>query len=89
MVRHDAGIAPVERGERDPVVALSLVVWPRKGSRLEDVPLGKQFYSDDFREEIRARPAADETLRDWPRRQASPSTSPKKPSGRQRGRRNG
>jgi hypothetical protein len=37
MVRHEAALALVESGELDPVLALSLVVWPRKGSRLEDV----------------------------------------------------
>src|SRR5512132_2442838 len=56
MVRHDAALALVERGDLDPVLALSLVVRPRRGSRLEDVPLGKQVYSDDVREEIRRRP---------------------------------
>jgi hypothetical protein len=29
IVRHKAAIALVERGELDPVLALSLVVWPR------------------------------------------------------------
>jgi hypothetical protein len=64
MVRHDAAIALVESGELDPVLALSLVVWPRPGSRLvdEQVPLGKQLYSDDLREEIRARHAAGESI---------------------------
>jgi hypothetical protein len=64
MVRHDAAIALVERGDLDPVLALSLVVWPRKGSRLEDerVPPEKQAYSDDVREEIRRRHAAGETI---------------------------
>jgi hypothetical protein len=62
MVRHDAAIALVESGELDPVLALSLVVWPRKGSRLDDVPLERQFYSEDVREEIRARHAAGESI---------------------------
>jgi hypothetical protein len=62
MVRHEAALALVESGELDPVLALSLVVWPRKGSRLEDVPLERQFYSDDVREEIRARHAVGESI---------------------------
>jgi hypothetical protein len=44
------------------VLALSLVGWPRKGSRLEDVPLGKQVSADDLREEIHARHAAGESI---------------------------
>jgi hypothetical protein len=44
---------PVETpGELDPVLALSLVVWSRKGSRLEDVPLGKQVYADDLQSRL-------------------------------------
>jgi hypothetical protein len=62
MVRHDAALALVQRGELDPVLALSLVVWPRKGSRLEDVPLGRQYYSEDVCAEIRARHAAGESV---------------------------
>jgi hypothetical protein len=62
QVRHEAALKLLARGELDPYEALVLVCWPRKGSRLEDVPLGKQFYSDDVREEIRARHAAGESV---------------------------
>jgi hypothetical protein len=62
MVRHDAALALVEKGELDPYSALALVCWPRKGSRLEDVPLGRTYYSEDVREEIRRRHAAGESL---------------------------
>jgi hypothetical protein len=57
-------IALVVKGELDPVLALGLVVWPRKDSRLEDeqVPPRKQFYSDELREEIRVRHAAGESI---------------------------
>jgi hypothetical protein len=63
-IRHAAAIRLVEAGELDGVLALSLVVWPRRGSRLEDehVPRGKQFYSDELRVEIRQRHAAGETI---------------------------
>jgi hypothetical protein len=63
-VRHAAAIKLVEAGELDGVLALSLVVWPRRGSRLEDddVPRGKQFYRDELRVEIRKRHAAGETI---------------------------
>jgi hypothetical protein len=38
-------------GEVDGALALSLVLWPPKGSRLEDqaVPLGRQVYRQDVR----------------------------------------
>jgi hypothetical protein len=44
-IRHAAAIKLVEAGDLDGVLALSLVVWPRRGSRLEDehVPQGTQF----------------------------------------------
>lgn len=40
------------------------MVWPRRGSRLEDesVPTGRQFYRQEVREEIRRRHAAGESL---------------------------
>jgi hypothetical protein len=62
MVRHEAALALVESGELDPVLALSLVVWPRKGSRLEDVPLERQYHAEDVRQEIRARHKAGESI---------------------------
>ena len=54
----------VEAGELDGALALSLVVWSPKKSRLEDeaVPLGRQFYAEDVKAEIRRRHAAGETL---------------------------
>jgi hypothetical protein len=63
-IRHSAAIKLVEAGELDGVLALSLVVWPRRGSRLEDehVPQGTQFYSNELRAEIRKRHAAGETI---------------------------
>jgi hypothetical protein len=40
------------------------VVWPRRGSRLEDesVPTERQFYSEELKAQIRARHAASETI---------------------------
>jgi hypothetical protein len=69
QVRHDAAIALVERGELDPAIALSLVVWPPKG-RLEDeyCPTERQFYSEELKAEIRERHAAGETLPDLARK---------------------
>jgi hypothetical protein len=62
QIRHEIALKLVEAGELDPYSALALVCWPPKGSRLEDVPLGKKFYSDDVRGEIRARHAAGESV---------------------------
>jgi hypothetical protein len=64
QVRQEAALKLLARGELDPYEALSLVCWPRKGSRLEDeqVPLGKQLYSNDVHEEIRRRHAAGESI---------------------------
>ena len=68
-VRHEAALQLVARGELDGPLALSLVVWPRRGSRLEDesVPPERQFYSDELKAEIRGRHAAGETLPDLAR----------------------
>jgi hypothetical protein len=73
QVRHEAAIALVVKGELDPYSALALVCWPRKGSPLEDeqVPPGKQFYSDDVREEIRRRHAAGDSSPSLRRRRGS------------------
>jgi hypothetical protein len=60
-IRHQAALKLVAAAELDGVVALSLVVWPRS-PRLESVPVGRQFYSEDLREEIRARHAAGESI---------------------------
>jgi hypothetical protein len=51
-------------GELDGALALSLVVWPPRGSRLEDeaVPLGRQGYPEDVKVEVQRRRAAGETL---------------------------
>ncbi len=70
MVRHDAAIALVAKGELESALALSYVVWPRRGSRLEDgsVPTERQFYSEEFKAEIRERHAAGETLPDLARK---------------------
>jgi hypothetical protein len=66
QVRHQAALALVEAGELDGALALSLslVVWPPKGSRLEDehVPLGREYYPEDVKAEVRRRHAAGETL---------------------------
>jgi hypothetical protein len=64
QVRHQAALRLVEAGELDGALALSLVVWPPKGSRLEDeaVPLGRQAYREDVKAEVRRRHAAGETL---------------------------
>ena len=64
MVRYDAALKLVAAGKLDPHEALAFVCWPPKGSRLEDerVPLERQFYPADVREEIRRRHAAGETL---------------------------
>jgi hypothetical protein len=62
QVRHEAVLKLLARGELDPYEALCLVCWPRKGSRLEDVPLGRQCFSREVRAEIRARHAAGETI---------------------------
>ncbi len=58
---------------RDGALALSLVVWPPKGSRLEDerVPRERQFYSPELREEIRRRHAEGETLPELERKTGS------------------
>jgi hypothetical protein len=72
QIRHDAALALVVKGELDPVLALSLVVWPRKGSRLEDVPLERQYYAEEVREEIRARHAAGETIPELARKTGIP-----------------
>lgn len=64
QVRHQAALKLVAAGELDPALALSLVVWPPKNSRLvdENVPRERQLYSDGLREEIRARHAAGESI---------------------------
>ncbi len=69
-MRHAAALKLVEAGELDGALALSYVVWPRRGSRLEDesVPTGRQFYSEEFKAEIRERHAAGETLPDLARK---------------------
>jgi hypothetical protein len=63
-IRHAAAIKLVEAGELDGAPALSLVLWPRRDSRLDDenIPRGKQVYSDELRAEIRKRHAAGETI---------------------------
>jgi hypothetical protein len=56
QMRHEAALQLVAAGELDPALALSLVVWPPRGSRLEDeqVPLGRQFYSETVKGEALA-----------------------------------
>jgi hypothetical protein len=63
-VRHAAALKLVKDGEIDPMLALSLVVWPPKGSRLADeqLPRGRQFWSPALKAEIRRRHANGETL---------------------------
>jgi hypothetical protein len=57
-VRHEVALKLLARGELE----LSLVCWPRKGSRLEDVPTERRYYSEDLKAEIRARHAAGESV---------------------------
>jgi DNA invertase Pin-like site-specific DNA recombinase len=60
QVRHAAALKLVAEGELDGMLALSLVVWPPKGSRLADdrVPVTRQFYPPELKAEIRERFAA-------------------------------
>jgi hypothetical protein len=53
-VRHAAALKLVAAHELDGALALSYVVWPRRGSRLEDeqVPTERQFYSEELKAEI-------------------------------------
>jgi len=47
--------------------------WPRSPHLAdENVPLGRQLYSDELREEIRPRHAADETIAELARKTAIP-----------------
>jgi hypothetical protein len=63
-VRHAAALKLVAEGEIDGVLALSLVVWPPKGSRLADdqVPRERKFYPPELKAEIRRRHAEGETI---------------------------
>jgi hypothetical protein len=61
-IRYEVALKLLERGELDPYEALALVCWPRKGSRLADVPLERQYHAEEIREEIRARHAAGESV---------------------------
>lgn len=67
--RHSAALRLLAEGAIDPEEALAAVVWPQN-ERLSDdrIPIGRQFYSEDVREEIRRRHAAGETLRQLSRR---------------------
>jgi len=77
-VRHQAALKFVAVGELDGALALFLVVflvvWPPKGSRLEDgrVPLGRQQYPRELREETRRRHARARRSANSPRTPASP-----------------
>jgi hypothetical protein len=54
----------VAAGELDGAIALSLVAWPPKGSRLEDdhIPIGRRDYPKGLRVEMRRRLEVGETL---------------------------
>ena len=64
QVRHAAALKLVKAGELDPVLALSLVVWPPKRSRLDDehMPRERRVYPEELKAELRARHAAGETM---------------------------
>ena len=73
QVRHAAALKLVAAGELDGVLALSLVVWPRRGSRLEHAPSERQFYSEELKAEVRERHAAAKACRSWRERRESAS----------------
>lgn len=61
-VRHAVALKLLQAGELGPEDALMFVVWPPKGSRLEDVPLGRRDYPTELRKEMRRRHDAGETI---------------------------
>jgi hypothetical protein len=63
----------------DGALALSLVIWPPKGSRLGDVsvPLGPRCYPEELKAEIRQRHAAGETIPELARKTGIPFGSVK------------
>jgi transposase-like protein len=77
QVRHAAALELVAAGAIDGALALSLVVWPPRGSRLADesVPCGRRHYSDELRAEIRRRRAAGATVPELSRSTGIPHSS--------------
>ena len=61
-IRHEAALELLQRGEISPEAALAAVVWPDGRLADENVPVGRQYYPEEIREEIRGRHAAGESL---------------------------
>jgi hypothetical protein len=63
-LRRNAAIRLVKEGEIDGVLALSLVVWPPRGSRIadENIPTERPWWPPELKAEIRRRAGEGETM---------------------------